>query len=116
MSLRERAQQHAQQRRGKGISGGGTAVIQDERLERGSGGAIGATIQWFDTPAYGILDDQIVDVNGVMDLRGFSLAYLCADPETGDNAPVPYDELRFFRTATRAALKQLLEAERRNQR
>jgi hypothetical protein len=78
----------------------------------GVGSAVAQPIELFRGPIYGIVDGQLVNVIGVTDLPGMSLAYICADPDEGWTAPVPFSETRIFPTLTRAALQALLETER----
>jgi hypothetical protein len=55
----------------------------------------------YDTPRFGIVDGELVEINGVTDVPGMSPVYLCSDNQ-GWSALVPFRETRFFNTARQA--------------
>jgi hypothetical protein len=81
MSLQERAQQHISQR-----NAGGPDESQ----------GIARPIQVFNKNVWGIVDDEVVKVLAITEEQGMSLAYLCVNPLTGENAPVSFTETRIF--------------------
>jgi len=86
MSLRDRAQQHDAARAGQ----------PSEPMNPKTPVAL------FDQPRWGIVDGELVEINGVTDVPGMSPVYLCSDGKEGWSALVPFRETRYFNTARQA--------------
>ena len=78
MSLRDRAQQHDAARAGQ----------PSETLTPKT------PVSLFDQPRWGIVDGELVEINGVTDVPGMSPCYLCSDGKDGWSALVPFRENR----------------------
>jgi hypothetical protein len=87
MGLRDRAQQHD-------IARAGTPGGESQTPK--------TPVSLFDQPRWGIVDGELVEINGVTDVPGMSPAYLCSDGKEGWSALVPFRETRYFNTARQA--------------
>lgn len=106
MSIKQRAEQHNQQRGFGGHQLGGQqgTTSQDQQTQ-----ATGTNqIRLFSQPWFGIVDGQLVEVLGVTDIPNMSLAYLCRDVEEGWSAPVPYSQVQLFPTLNQNVIQQAM--------
>jgi hypothetical protein len=86
MGLRDRAQKHDADRAGQPA----------ETLTPKT------PVSLFNEPRWGIVDGELVEINGVTDVPGMSPAYLCSDGKEGWSALVPFRETRYFNTIRQA--------------
>lgn len=62
-----------------------------------------APVSLFESPRWGIVDGELVEINGIdPDRPGMSPAYLCSDPKNGWSAFVSIRETRYFNTPSQA--------------
>jgi hypothetical protein len=99
MGLKQRAEQYAK-------------THQAAKAEAVSGGNTGP-IELFQTPAYGIVDNEVVEVHGFAQIPDMSLTAVCSTLGEGWTSPVPVTDCRIFRNITPDALQAMLRVEGR---
>jgi len=102
MSLQQRAEEYQQKH----------ARTQQAMKPQTDSGAGSQSIQLFDQPALGIVDNEIVQVHGYANIPDMSLTNIVSDFTGGWQVPVPVTQVRLFRNITRETLTALLETER----